>query len=192
MDRTNHYETAFEAYLQEQRLGYIAVDETRRALLGNGSLKSLDFIVHGAAEARLLVDVKGRRFPAGPDHRPRNVWECWSTLDDVRSLESWCRLFGPGYQGLLVFMYHIADNLELPGYEADFWIWQDRRYLLYAVDVDDYRAHMKVRSRKWATVGLNGSVYRRLAQPFRAFTDLPAVSAEWNDFEPAVEFDLTH
>ena len=35
MDRSNHYEAAFEAYLQWHRLCYVAVDETRRAWLGD-------------------------------------------------------------------------------------------------------------------------------------------------------------
>jgi hypothetical protein len=34
MDRGNHYEHAFEAYLQENRLGYVAVDQSRRSLWG--------------------------------------------------------------------------------------------------------------------------------------------------------------
>ncbi len=47
MDRSNHYEAAFEAYLQEQRLCYVAVDERRRAILGESKVKCLDFIVYG-------------------------------------------------------------------------------------------------------------------------------------------------
>ena len=35
MDRSNHYEGAFEAYLQWHRLCYVAVDETRRSMLGD-------------------------------------------------------------------------------------------------------------------------------------------------------------
>src|SRR5205807_5961914 len=69
MDRSNHYEAAFEAYLQWHRLCYVAVDETRRAMLGDASVKSLDFIVHGENDCRLLIDVKGRRFPGGPPER---------------------------------------------------------------------------------------------------------------------------
>ena len=46
-----------------------AVDETRRACLGDVSVKNLDFIVYGQAGARLVVDVKGRRFPGGPPER---------------------------------------------------------------------------------------------------------------------------
>src|SRR5712692_6289013 len=107
MDRSNHYEAAFEAYLQWLRHCYVAVDETRRAMLGDVRVKSLDFIVYGGSGAKLLVDVKGRRFPSGPEGRERRVWESWSTRDDVSGLEQWTQVFGPGYQGLLVFIYHL-------------------------------------------------------------------------------------
>jgi hypothetical protein len=170
MDRSNHYEAAYEAYLQEHRLCYVAVDETRRAMLGDVRLKSLDFIVYGQNGARLLVDVKGRRFPSGPEHRQRRVWESWSTLDDVRGLEQWMRLFGPGYQGLLVFVYHVLPAVTLPDDVEDLWTWRGRRYLLRAVAADDYRLHMRVRSPRWGTVGLPGAAYRELVQPFRAFS----------------------
>ena len=43
MDRSNHYELAFEAYLRERRLCYIAVDEARRSLLDDGTVKITDF-----------------------------------------------------------------------------------------------------------------------------------------------------
>ena len=65
MDRGNHYEAAFEAYLRWHRLCYVGVDESRRAMLGDERVKSLDFIVYGERQARLLIDVKGRRYPGG-------------------------------------------------------------------------------------------------------------------------------
>jgi hypothetical protein len=170
MDRSNHYEAAFEAYLQERRLCYLAVDETRRALLGDVSVKNLDFVVYGHAGARLLVDVKGRRFPTGPEHHQRRVWECWSTLDDIHGLEQWAQLFGPGYQGVLVFIYHVLPIVSLSDDTEDLWSWRGRRYLLRAVGAEDYRRHMRVRSPKWGTVGLPGATYRELVQPFCIFT----------------------
>jgi hypothetical protein len=177
MDRSNHYEAAFEGYLQERGLAYVAVDETRRALFGPVPLKSLDFIVLGGA-ARLVVDVKGRRFPSGPPDRPRRVWESWSTAEDVAGLERWAALLGPDYRGLLVFAYHLAPSVELPDDTEDLWCWRGRRYLLRAVDVADYRAHMRVRSPRWRTVALPRDDFRRLVRPVRRFTEPePAPSA---------------
>jgi hypothetical protein len=178
MDRSNHYESAFEGYLQEQRLCYVAIDETRRAWLGGARVKSLDFIVYGPEGARLLVDVKGRRFPAGPPERPRRVWECWSTGEDVSGLGRWQELFGEGYVGLLVFVYHVLPCVALPDDTPDLWPWRGRRYLLRAVSVEDYRQAMRPRSPKWGTVALPGPVYRRLARPFQDFSRQPAPEPE--------------
>ncbi len=170
MDRSNHYEAAFEGYLQEHRLCYVAVDETRRATLGELRVKSLDFVVYGAGGSRLVVDVKGRRFPGGPPDRPRRVWESWSTLEDIDGLERWARLFGRDYQGLLVFAYHLAPSVELPDDTPDVWWWRGRRYLLRAVRAADYRREMRVRSPKWGTVHLPTPAFRKLVRPLSHFT----------------------
>ncbi len=99
MQRRHHYEQAFEEYLRQKRVPYVAVDEARKALLPEGaslrvhegekeegtvdagagrSLKSFDVVVYGESE-HLLVEVKGRRIasralrgakPGDPD-RPR-------------------------------------------------------------------------------------------------------------------------
>jgi hypothetical protein len=170
MDRGNHYEAAFAAYLQWHGLGYVAVDESRRALLGTTPVKSLDFIVFGAGGARLVVDVKGRRFPGGPAHKPRRVWECWSTRDDIDSLQRWAELSGPDYLGLLVFSYHLLPSVELAEDTEDLWTWRGRRYLLRALPVADYSRSMVVRSPRWGTVGLSSTAYRALVRPLSHYT----------------------
>jgi hypothetical protein len=170
MDAHNHYEAAFGAYLRRRQLCYVAVNETRRSQLGEARLKSLDFIVHGERGARLLVDVKGRRFPAGSSDRPRRVWECWATQEDVDGLERWAELFGRGWQGLLVFAYELRPDVCLPEATPDLCELQQRRYLFRAVRVRDYRLHMRVRSPRWGTVGLPCDAFRRLVRPVCAFT----------------------
>lgn len=178
MDRSNHYEAAFEAYLRWHRYCYVAVDETRRAMLGERRVKSLDFIVYGEPDARLLIDVKGRRFPSGRPDRPRRVWESWSTHDDIEGLQSWLGLFGAGYVGLLVFTYQLMPGIEVPEDTLDLFTFRGRRYLYRAVEVNDYQLHMRVRSPKWGTVGLARADFRRLVQPLHHFLKGPALLAE--------------
>jgi hypothetical protein len=173
MDRSNHYEAAFEAYLQRHRLCYVAVDETRRAVHGDDRLKNLDFIVYGKFGSRLLIDVKGRRFPSGSAGRQRSVWECWSTQDDIHGLEQWTELFGSDYQGLLVFSYQLLPTVALLDETEDLWTYNGRRYLLRAVEVSEYRRHMRVRSPRWATVSLPGAVFREIVRPFHHFSHGP-------------------
>lgn len=178
MDRNNHYEAAFEAYLQARGLGYIAIDETRRASLGSTSIKSLDFVVYGQAGARLLIDIKGHRFPTGSPEKQRRVWESWVNAEDVSSMEQWMALFGPGFQAVFVFAYHVLPCVDLSEDIEDLWCFRGRRYLFRAVSCDDYRAHMRRRSPSWGTVALPTAAFRRLVQPFRAFTDCPGAVEE--------------
>ena len=148
----------------------MAVDETRRALLGDSPVKSLDFLVFGRDGARLVIDVKGRRFPAGPPKRPRRVWESWSFQEDVDGLERWSGLAGPGFRGLLVFAYHLHPSVDLSDDTPDLHVCRGRRYLFRAVDVDDYRRHMRVRSPRWRTVCLSRDNFRAVVRPLRDFT----------------------
>jgi hypothetical protein len=178
MDRSNHYEAAFEAYLQDQGYCYVAVDESRRARLGEDKVKSLDFIVYGPCGARLLVDVKGRRFPTGKPAQPRRVWECWSTREDVESLEQWADVFGPGYQGLLVFAYHLLPGVRVAEETDDLWTWRGRRYLLRGIATSDYRDAMVVRSPRWGTVTLGREDFRRLVRPLTYFVQGPSILEE--------------
>ena len=140
-NRDNHYEAAFEAYLRRRRLCYVAVDEAKRSLLEDEPVKSLDFVVYGEADARLLVDVKGRRFPGGPDDQPRNVWECWAERDDVVGLQRWEKQFGPSYVGLLAFVYALAPDVALPEGVEDYWDFRGRRYLVRAVAAGEFSRH---------------------------------------------------
>ena len=170
MDRGNHYEQAFAAYLQQHHLGYVAVDQSRRSLWGPTPVKSLDFILFGEGDHRYVVDVKGRRYPGGRTPRPRYTWECWTPREDVEGLERWAELSGPGYRGLFVFMYHILPPVTLPDNTPDVWEWRGRRYLLRAVPSADYRLVMRARSPSWRTVTLPQSVFRSLARPLSQFT----------------------
>ncbi len=170
MDRSNPYETAFEAFLKEQGLCYVAVDETRRAVLGDVPVKNLDFIVLGPTGAKLLVDVKGRRFPGGPATRPRYVWESWATRDDVDGLTHWQGLFGAEYLPLFVFMYRVMPTVTLPGETPDVWHHKGETYLLRAVTLAEYRQNMRVRSPKWGTVGLAKGTFEQIVRPFRFYS----------------------
>jgi hypothetical protein len=170
MDRSNPYEAAFEAYLKAQELCYVAVDETRRSTLGETPIKNLDFIVFGANGRRLLVDVKGRRFPGGTAARPRYVWESWAEQDDIDGLRAWTQVFGPGCVALFVFVYRIERSVQLDINCVDVWNFREQTYLLRAVAVDDYIQHMRVRSPKWGTVCVGTAAFRELARPFCYFT----------------------
>lgn len=165
MDRHNHYEAAFAAFLRERHVCHIAIDETRRSYLGDAPAKSLDFILHGQCGERFVVDVKGRKYPGGSAAHPKRTWESWVTREDVEDAQYWAAKFGSGYRALLIFSYYLITPV-LPVHDQETsWHWQEKDYLLRAVPVEEYARHMKVRSSKWGTVDLPQAAYRRLVRP---------------------------
>ncbi len=165
--RSNHYDAAFEAYLREARTPYIAVDENRRALLQDASLKSMDFIVYSNQPHNLLVEVKGRKFPSG-DVQAGHLWENWATTDDLTGLQTWQRVFGAPFRALLVFAYHVVEERWLAHHRA--WVeFRDRHYAFYGVWADQYQAAMRSRSSKWETVWLPAADFQALRAPIRDF-----------------------
>lgn len=159
-NRDNHYEAAFEAYLRRWGLPYVAVDEAKRSVLGNGeSIKNLDFIVSQPGACTWLVDVKGRRFPSAEDQ----YWKNWSTRDDLTSLAQWESLFGEGFCGLLVFAYLIVGD-RAPLAAEQLFEFRDGLYGFVGVTLADYAAHCRQISPRWDTVAMPTADFRRLAR----------------------------
>lgn len=157
--RTNHYDVAFERLLRTIRRPYVSVDEARRALVRDSSLKSMDFIVYSRNTANLLVDVKGRRCGRGV-----RTEESWTRQDDVRSLLHWQEVFGAGFRSLLVFAYDLPAAADRQRHSVT-WEFRGRWYTFYGVWVEEYARAMKCRSPSWETVALPVKEFRRLRQP---------------------------
>jgi hypothetical protein len=165
--RANHYDAAFEAYLRHVRTPHVVVDETRRALLNEASLKSMDFIVYSARRPNLLIDVKGRKFPSGGDSQ-QHKWENWATADDLESLLKWQQVFGADFRAMLVFAYHIVD----PRWREEFsdrFEFRENEYAFFGVWADEYFIEMRTRSESWETVTLPSRDFRRLRAPIENF-----------------------
>jgi hypothetical protein len=177
MNRDNHYEAAFEAYLRARRVAYVAVDEARRSLVADGSLKSLDFIVSPAGRTSWLVDVKGRRFPSGEEHQ--QYWKNWSTRDDLRSLAAWHAHFGDAFCPLLVFAYHLVGRRS-PLPPEQLFAFRGGHYGFVGVRLADYIPHARPLSDRWDTVAMPAAQFRRFARPVGELLceEVPAVPAE--------------
>lgn len=165
--RGNHYDVAFEAFLRERRTPYVAVDEHRRALLENSSLKSMDFIVYSQRTPNLLVDVKGRRFPSGGADAGHK-WENWATAEDLPALMQWQTVFGQDFRAVLVFAYHVVDARARGEFESLF-DFRDRTYSFYGVWADEYKTAMQTRSASWQTVSVPSRAFRDLRSPIGEF-----------------------
>jgi hypothetical protein len=157
--RCNHYDVAFEQLLRLMRRPYVSVNETRRALIRDDSLKSMDFIVYSQQGANLLVDVKGRRFVAGS-----RTWDNWTMEDDVTSLMRWESVFGGDFRALFVFAYELSEPRGIEEHSLT-WELRGRRYAFYGVWARDYAGVMKTRSASWHTVGLPLREFRKIRRP---------------------------
>lgn len=160
--RSNHYELAFEAYLREQRVAYVAVDEQRRSLISQGSLKNLDFIVSPSDSVSLLIDIKGRRFPSG--NNQKQYWRNWSTWDDLLSMARWQEKMGSSSCALLVFAYELVGTRS-PVEPAQLHKFRDRWYAFLAVRIADYVHFARPLSSRWQTVSMPAKLFRQAAFP---------------------------
>jgi len=166
-DRHNHYEAAFEAYLRELRVPYIAVNESRRSLLPEGAtLKSLDFLVPSLGPTIWLIDIKGRRFPTG--QKKPQYWTNWCTQDELESLDQWEQMFGPSFQGLLVFAYWVVGQ-RMPLPEEQLFSFREQTYGFLGIPLLDYQAASRQRSRRWQTVSIPMAEFRRCTRPVHEF-----------------------
>jgi len=184
-----HYENAFEGYLQQYRLPYVAVDQAKKAVFADVQLKSFDFIVYPRQNPALLIDVKGRKFPR--NQFDKGLWgQNWVTNHDIEGLARWQNIFGKDYRALFVFAYWLCDNIQAPPHTPPtgpnplnppnrptpppktnhlfetIYNHNHRDYFFAAAQLDAYRNRMKPRSAKWNTVYVPARHFRQLVRPF--------------------------
>ncbi len=157
----NHYERAFENWLIDNRIQYIAIDEHKRAAFSHCKVKSFDFLVYPANGEIIIAEVKGRKFK-GTSLARLSGFECWVTAEDVDGLVKWQRVFGAGYQAVFVFVYKI-EKIDVDFDGRDVFDFDADRYIFFTVELNDYRSYMKRRSPKWQTVTLPADKFRQCA-----------------------------
>lgn len=161
--RSNHYEAAFEAWLRERGIPYVAVDESRRSRLGEASVKNLDFIVSPTVgQHSWLVDVKGRRFPSG--QKSKQYWRNWTTRDELQSMSTWGSLFGPQFAGCFVFAYHLVGD-RAPTTAESIFSFRGELYAFVAIRLEHYASWARPLSVRWNTVTMPIPRFRELARP---------------------------
>lgn len=181
--RDNHYEAAFEAFLRERGVAYVAVDEAKRSMMGYSSLKNVDFIVSGADGRNWLIDVKGRRFPAGG--QSKQYWRNWSTQDDVDSLAQWELAFGERFHALLVFAYDVVgDRAPLP--QDELFVFREHVYGFVGIQLHEYVHFARNISPKWGTLAVPVRTFRQLATSLDPFLDRCSAPAN----SPASEMSM--
>lgn len=157
----NHYERAFENWLVDNRIRYVAVDEHKKKAFAKSRLKSFDFLIYPPDQPIIITELKGRIFK-GVSLAKLSGLECWVTSEDIEGLEAWQKVFGEKYQSSFVFAYRIA-NIDVDFNGRDFYELGKNRYVFFAVKLGDYLKYMKLRSPKWKTVTLPADKFRSCA-----------------------------
>ena len=88
VQRSVHYEAAFEDFVRSRGWPYVAVNEHRKAIFNGRRIKSFDFLVYRPESDPWLVEVKGRKFPYDYSGGVR-YWENWVTQEDLDDLARW-------------------------------------------------------------------------------------------------------
>jgi len=159
--RSIHYEAAFEDYVRSRGWPYVSVDEQKRAIFAGARVKTFDFLVYPPDRPACLVDVKGRQFPYECAGGGKHYWENWITRRDMEGLRQWKRVFGDGFDPVIVFVYWLRGLLD-PGPSAEVHAFRNQYYAFLWVDAEDYGAHARSRSAKWDTVSVPRAAFRRM------------------------------
>ena len=157
----NHFETAFENWLIENRVQYVQVDQKKRAYFARTKIKSFDFLLYPARlnSDTLIAEVKGRTFKGKSLARLGGL-QCWVTMEDVRGLLRWEDVFGKDHAGLFVFAYELA-NVDVETDGRNVFVFDGRRYFFVGLRLSDYSGCMRLRSPRWQTVMLGAADFRR-------------------------------
>ncbi len=169
--RSVHYEAAFESYLQAKGWPYVVVDEAKKAIFANVSIKSFDFLVYSDNQPNLLVDIKGRKFPdtsRSTVGQPARAWENWVTREDIESLLEWERIFGAEFSAVLVFAYWLQGSPRSGPFE-DVHFFRNRHYAFVGIRVAEYAAAVRPRSAKWQTLSMPAGQFGRSVRDIGGF-----------------------
>ncbi|MHC4758212.1 MAG: HYExAFE family protein [Planctomycetota bacterium] len=157
----NHYERAFENWLVDNRIRYLEIDENKRASFGQTRIKSFDFLIYPPNQKIIIAELKGRTFK-GISLVNLKGFDCWITMDDVEGMVSWQEYFGKDHQAVFVFAYCIKKlDVDFDGREV--FEYNSKKYIFFALKLDDYQKHMKLRSPRWETVTLPADKFRKYA-----------------------------
>ena len=174
--RRFHYDLAFEHYLRTNNIPYISVDEAERSLVPGInkklSLKSFDFVVYNDDGTNLLIDVKGRKHAASHFSSNNKSFQNWVTEDDIKSLTKWSHIFGSDFKPVFVFLFW-CDTQPPDSLFHDIYEFNDRWYVMSAVDLSDYCAHTKPRSAAWGTVSVPTKIFRQISHPLTTILHPP-------------------
>lgn len=145
---------------------YIAIDESKKPLVENQSVKNFDFIV-SSFNGKYLVDIKGKSFSSKSKN---NMWDNWISIDDLSGLRIWGNHFN-AFIPLLVIPYNLQNDTDkeyLLG-KADFIEHKGKQYAFTAITLADYYTNAKPRAKKWKAIYVHRDKFEELSKPLSNF-----------------------
>jgi hypothetical protein len=141
--RNVHQEVAFEHYIRDKDVSYVAIDEAKRPLAID---KNFDFLVFTKTKV-LVVDVKGKQIPyIGKGGFP---WETWIHSKDLTGLRQWEDMFKSllncPVESLLVFVYLINDKSYIKDFQT-IYKYHGNTYGIVGITITEFEKNKKVRS----------------------------------------------
>ncbi len=172
--RKVHYEAAFKDYLRTKAWPFVVVDEAKKAVFADVTIKSFDLVLYSENGPNLLVDVKGRKFPDLTRPRSRSTsrsWENWVTQDDLDGLTQWEGIFGDGFSAAFVFAYWLQGSPQRSPFE-DTFVFQNRHYAFVGIGLAEYVSLARPRSEQWQTVAAPSRAFSEAAKDISALLGL--------------------
>ena len=172
--RKNHYEQAFESWLEDNHVNYVYIDQHKRQSFSSERVKTFDYLIYpekpdGPEQLCgpiVIAELKGKIFKSESLAGFRNM-ECWVSLEDVRGMLKWRQVMGASTAaGIAKAVFVFAYKLECIDVENDgceIYDFDGQKYVFYCVDLSDYTDNMKLRSRRWQTVNLSAENFRQKA-----------------------------
>ena len=177
----NDYEKAFESWLQDNGVRFMAMDQNKRRIFARDKVKTFDFLLYPANPAPstglkkvVIAEIKGRKFK-GRSLAGLAGMQSWVTMDDVRGLADWEQVLAESkplgdvtIEASFIFAYKF-DNIDVESDGTETYDFEDDQYIFYAVTLADYKKFMTLRSPKWETVTLPAAKFRQVAIDVRKF-----------------------
>ena len=149
---------ALFGWLDDNKVKYAPVDQNKRAEFYDGKIKSFDLIIQPEKGKKILAEVKGRKF-SGTDITKSSL-QCWVTLEDVKGLAGWQKIFGDDFLPYLIFVYDI-EKLDVETDIFEIYPYRNKNFVFIMISLDDFAADMAIRSPKWKTMTLSSIIFRK-------------------------------
>jgi hypothetical protein len=135
-------EVAFEHYLRDKEVSYLAINEAKRPIAID---KNFDFLILTGSRV-LVTEVKGKQIPykGGSGF----LWETWIHPKDLTGLRQWEDMFGSllrcPVESLLAYVYLINDKAYLGDFQTTYK-YLGKIYGIKAITITEFEKHKKIR-----------------------------------------------